>query len=350
MKTAPEPTTRCPFPDCQSNLTNIPCRIIAHSRLKTRNSCKRRRLCKVCGRTFTHTSGTVYHRMRRPKADFDRAAQMQAEGVPKASIARVLKASPSTVGRWLERAGKHAQAFHEEHSRIEDPVEFQLDEHRCKGVGAARHAWAYSGIEVWSRMWVGLHVANRTLRATFLFVRQIAGAVGDRWVPVLVTSDGFKYYEPVLTRVFGRTNLVYVQVKNRYAARGIVRTTARQILGTPLALEFAQERSEDSKRFNTSYIERLNLRKRACCSLLRRRNAAPARKPEKIQQALEIVRVFYNFVQRHSSLKFGGVKRTPAMQAGIFARPLTIREIFSWVAPPEEAMRRGQRRKLAQLA
>jgi len=64
---------------------------------------------------------------------------------------------------------------------------------------------------------------------------------------------------------------------------------------------------------------------------------------------LEIVRAFYNFVQRHSSLKFGGVKRTPAMQAGIFERPLTIREIFSWVAPPQEARWRGQRRMLALL-
>jgi len=239
MKTSQETTTRCPFTDCQSNLANIPGRIIAHSRIKTRNGWKRRRLCKVCGKTFTQSTGTVYHRLRRPKADFDRAAQMQSEGVSKAAIARVICASPSTVGRWLERAGKHAQAFHEEHSRIEDPVEFQLDELRCKGVGSARHAWAYIGIEVWSRMWVGLHVANRTLRATYLFVKQIAGAIGDRWIPVLVTSDGFKYYEPVMTRVFGRTNLVYVQVKNRYAARGIARTTSRQILGTPRALEYA---------------------------------------------------------------------------------------------------------------
>ncbi len=47
-----------------------------------------------------------------------------------------------------------------------------------------------------------------------LFVRQVAGVLGDRWVPVLVTSDAFKYYEPVMIRVFGRSNLVYVNVNS----------------------------------------------------------------------------------------------------------------------------------------
>ena len=61
----------------------------------------------------------------------------------------------------------------------------------------------------------------------------------------------------------------------------------------------------------------------------RRRTPAPGRSEERIQEALELVRVFYNFVTIHGSLKFGKEKRTPVMQAGIMDRPLTIREIFS---------------------
>ena len=105
------------------------------------------------------------------------------------------------------------------------------------------------------------------------------------------------------------------------------------VLGTPDQLEDAMARSEDSKKPNTAYIERLNLHKRMSCSMLRRRTPAPGRSAERIQEALELVRVFYNFVTPHGSLKFGKVKRTPAMQAGIFDRPLTIREIFNWVPP-----------------
>ena len=85
-----------------------------------------------------------------------------------------------------------------------------------------------------------------------------------------------------MAQVFGKS-IAYVQVDNRYGARGIVRSESRQVLGSPLALEYAWDRVEDSKRPNTSFIERINLRKRACCSLLRRRNPAPARKPEKVE-------------------------------------------------------------------
>jgi hypothetical protein len=96
-------------------------------------------------------------------------------------------------------------------------------------------------------------------------------------------------------------------------------------------------RNTDSKKPNTSFIERLNLNKRMCCSLLRRRNPAPARSPERIQEALELVRVIYNYVRVHSSLRTRQGKRTPAMVAGITKRPLRIRDILGWVVPGAEA-------------
>ena len=331
---------RCPTPTCPSHLSRLPDLVFSHSRLKTRNGERRRRLCKACGRPSPSPSGRVCPRLRRSKADFDRVTQMQAEGMTKASIARVVGLSPSTVGRWLERGGRHAAAFNQVHVRVEDPVEFQLDELHCKGVAAAARTWAYSGLEVSSRLWSMLQVGNRTLRTTVLFTRQLARIVGVRSTSPLVGSDGFKYYRPAMRRIYEHTTLVYQQVDNVYARGRVVRTSSRLVLGTKGALEEARSRSEDSKRPNTSYIERLNLRKRMNCSFLRRRNAAPARRPEKIEQALELMRVFYNFVQRHSSLRFGTEKRTPAMQAGIFSRPLTIREIFSWVPPPPPAGRR----------
>ena len=58
------------------------------------------------------------------------------------------------------------------------------------------------------------------------------------------------------------------------------------------------------------------------------------KKPQKLTDAIALLRTFYNFIRPHSSLKFGPVKRTPAMQAEIFPRALTFREIFSWVPPP----------------
>ena len=330
---SPQLKTNCPNPGCPDRAQDAPFAVTKHSFLKTKSGTRRRYSCASCRKTFAATTGTVYERMRKSKSDFDKATHMQSEGMTKAAIARVLKVSPSTVTRWLAKAGKHAEEFHQENVRLPEAVEVQLDELRCKGTGEAKNAWAYSGVEVWSRFWATLTVGNRTLRNTLLFARQLRIALIGESKDFLVTSDSFKYYEPVMRRVFGKTPLVYVQVKNHYWRKGIRKSEKTLVLGTPDQLEDAMARSEDSKKPNTAYIERLNLHKRMSCSMLRRRTPAPGRSAERIQEALELVRVFYNFVTPHGSLKFGKVKRTPAMQAGIFDRPLTIREIFNWVPP-----------------
>ena len=43
---------------------------------------------------------------------------------------------------------------------------------------------------------------------------------------------------------------------------------------------------------------------------------------------LEVLRCYYNFVRPHGALKFGRETRTPAMQAGLATRQLTLRDIF----------------------
>lgn len=51
--------------------------------------------------------------------------------------------------------------------------------------------------------------------------------------------------------------------------------------------------------------------------------------------AVDVLRCYYNFIKPHAALRFGDVTRTPAMQAEIFRRALTFREIFNWVPPPK---------------
>ena len=86
--------------------------------------------------------------------------------------------------------------------------------------------------------------------------------------------------------------------------------------------------SEDSERLNTSFIERLNLTIRSCCSYLRRRTIAHARVVARLAGQLDLLRCHYNFIRPHRSLRFGKVTRTPAMQAGLAPRALSWREIF----------------------
>ena len=45
-------------------------------------------------------------------------------------------------------------------------------------------------------------------------------------------------------------------------------------------------------------------------------------------RTFELLRCYYNFVRPHGALKFGRETRTPAMQAGLATRRLTLRDIF----------------------
>ncbi len=45
-----------------------------------------------------------------------------------------------------------------------------------------------------------------------------------------------------------------------------------------------------------------------------------------------VLRCYYNFVRPHMALRFGPEVRTPAMQAGLIAKRLTFRDVFTAVA------------------
>ena len=72
----------------------------------------------------------------------------------------------------------------------------------------------------------------------------------------------------------------------------------------------------------------MNLTIRQSSAYLTRRTLSHARSKEKLEEHLEILRCHYNFVRPDGALKFGREIRTPATQAGLVNRRLTLREIF----------------------
>ncbi len=277
MPSIPSGPLECSRDDCPSHRGEIAARVIDHASHRTKHGIRKRRRCMVCGATFSSLTGTAYAGLRRRKSDVDRVVQMHSEGMTKAAIARVVRVSPGTVARWIERAAAHARSFHDARTQIEEAVEVQLDELSCGGVGDAKAAWAFSGIEVSTRLWAGLLVAKRTLRATKQFVREVKYTIGTVTEWTLFTSDCFKYYRPAMSAAFQDDAAVYVQVKNRYRGGKIVRSTWTRTMGSELAHDDALAPNSDSHKPNTAFIERLNLTKRMCSSLLRRHKPSPAR-------------------------------------------------------------------------
>lgn len=320
------PSRACPHAACRSH-TRPEARIVGHASYRALSTRRRRWRCKECARTFAATTGTVYWRLRCSKDEFDQVARLAAEGMPKAAIARALGRSRSTIDRWLAKAAQSATRFSEHVLRSVDPVEVQMDELKTH-VGRRDHEqFVFTCLEVWSRLWLATHVGRRTLRSTILFARRIRRTLRLFGPRPLFVSDKFKYYEQALRRVFG-IYVVYVRIWKQISGNRVVGGKPELVFGSPLMLAEAMARSEDSKKLNTAYVERLNLHVRRSVSCLQRKTNAHARSSARLEELVELARCYYNFVRPHSSLRFGGKLRTPAQQAGIVARRLSFREVF----------------------
>ncbi len=297
--------------------------------MRSQTGSRRRYLCRACHRTFCSRRGSAYYRLHVPRRTFDQFAVLLSEGLSCAALARILGVAPSTISRWLRRASAHARAFADEHDRIREPVEMQFDEISARPATQSKCPWVFNGLEVASRYWAASVVGVRNRKTTRDFVLQARQACYEVPNPLLITSDPFPYYERELKRGFGPA-CTYVQVKTHYWQNKVRRATAHVIIGTEERVRQLIDRSEDSTRPNTAFVERLNLHLRRSCSYLHRRTSGRIRNPERLAAAVEIIRCGYNFVRPHARLRWGREDRTPAMQAGIFDRVLSWRSVFEW--------------------
>ncbi len=143
----------------------------------------------------------------------------------------------------------------------------------------------------------------------------------------LITTDGFEYYARVMREIYGSA-CVYGQVIKKWRKNGVSKVDRSVVIGSRRQLEEALEKSEDSEKLNTSFIERQNLTVRHGSAYLSRRSLCHAKSGERLVEHLELQRCYQNFVRPHGSLRFGKITKTPAMQAGLATRSLTFREIF----------------------
>ena len=158
-------------------------------------------------------------------------------------------------------------------------------------------------------------------------LRDVSNRMDWERLPLIVT-DGFDFYEKVVRRVFGPACLYGQVLKTRRNDR-IVKVERRALVGAAWRFDEALNNSEDSSTLNTSFIERFNLTIRQGSAYLRRRSPCHARAKETLEDHLELLRCYYNFVRPHRALKFGRETRTPAMQAGLVSKRLTWSDIFT---------------------
>src|SRR5215470_1312113 len=312
---------RCPNRDCRSSGQTVSGNVIRFGFYQTRWGKRRRYRCQTCEKTFCSNTGTPYYRLQHRRATFDQVAALSVEGLNKSAIARVERIGWNTVDRWLERASDCGRRFNDQETTGFRATEFQADEIRTITQGKQQPIWIFAAIEVWSRLWSSTVVGRRSYQNTLALFRDVADRAEIKDIP-LIATDGFEFYERVIGQVFGPA-CIYSQVIKTRRNNRIVKVERRVAIGARLRLEERLQESEDSSKLNTSFIERLNLTIRQGSAYLCRRTICHARRKERLEGHLELLRCYYNFVTSHRALKFGREVRTPAMQAGFTTRRLT---------------------------
>ena len=157
---------------------------------------------------------------------------------------------------------------------------------------------------------------------------------------VQLTTDGHKAYLIAVDRAFDNdidfAQLVKMYGKNegindqekKYSPAECTGTKKTRMTGDP-----------NPKFVSTSYVERQNLSMRMHMRRFRKLTNAFSKKIENQGYAISLYFVYYSFCKIHSSLSV-----TPAMQAGLMKKPMTLEDIANLVPEPV-AQKRGNYKK-----
>ncbi len=316
---------------------------------------QRRYRCHLCEQSFSERTGTPFYRCRVVPELITLVLTLLAYGCPVRAIVQAFGFQTRTVRRWLAAGGEHCRQVHEQRVLPHELEQVQADELRVKLQGQV--VWLGMAIAVPTRLWLGAvvsaHRDQRLLNRLAAVVRQWAVPA-----PLLVAVDGLAGYvtafrralrEPAPTGKPGRpkllawSGLVIGQVVKQYQRRRVVGVTQRLAAGSPAELTQLLQDTQGGGVLNTAFIERLNATFRARLSLLVRRTRQLGRHPARLEAAVYLIGVVYNFCSEHTSVPLGGKPTTPAILVGLTDHCWTVAELL-WDRVPPPPWRPPKRR------
>ena len=352
-------TVWCPNLDCPARGQPGQGNIGVHSQKE------RRYRCRVCDKTFGARTGTIFHRRRTDEALIIVVITLVSWGCPLVALEQAFGLQPQTIRDWLEAAGLHAEAVHQEQVvQPRDLGQVQADEVRIKTQCGI--VWLAMAMMVPTRLWLGGVISTRRDQALITRLAQLVAACA-LVAPLLVVVDGFSSYVQALRRAF-RTrehsggqgaprkvpwpDLCIGQVVKQYARQRVVGVTRRLIHGSSGLAARLLAQTPGCRVLNTAYMEPLNGTFRARLAPLARRTHHLVHRKELLHAGMYLVGTLYNFCTVHASLTLAnGQARTPAMAAGITDHCWTVAEVLWHRVPPprwQPPKRRGRRSKVLQ--
>jgi IS1 family transposase len=276
---------------------------------------------------------------------------MLVEGSSMRSIERVAGVSINTVTKLLMDAGQAAELFHDRTVRGLQTEQLQCDEiwSFCysKRVNAekiknkdipAGDIWTFTALDKHSKLIVSWLAGERNMETAeqFLF---------DAWTriesEVQITTDAWRGYENAVGRIFGPRGNSYAQQQKEYSNNldsGPARKySPGKCISSQKEVIFGKP---DMREVSTSHVERQNLTMRMSMRRFTRLTNAFSKKVDNHCFALALYFYHYNFCRIHKSLRI-----TPAMQAGVCDRVMSMEDLCAMIDEANPPKRRGGYKK-----
>jgi IS1 family transposase len=263
-----------------------------------------------------------------PLAKRAQIINLLVEGSSLRAASRIADVSINTVTKLLVEVGKACQDFHYSTVMHLQSKLVQCDEiwsfvyAKEKNVpeemkGQVGDVWTWTALDSDSKLIISWLVGDRSANTAEIFMKDVASRLANR---VQITTDGHHAYLTAVDKAF-ETPVDFAQLikiygeptgnDKRYSPAECTGTKKNVIMGRP-----------DMKRVSTSHVERQNLTMRMHMRRFTRLTNAFSKKVENHCHAIALHFVFYNFVKVHKTLRV-----TPAMEAGLAKRPMSIEDI-----------------------
>lgn len=273
--------------------------------------------------------------------------RLLVEGNSIRAIARITGASKNTITKLLVDIGTACQQFHNGHVVNVKSERVQCDEiwsfvgckERAKENGADGEGdvWTWVGLDADTKLVVSWLVGDRDADAANTFMLDVADRLANR---VQLTTDGHKPYLRAVENAFEYDIDYAMLVKIYGGADGVTDNERRYSPATCTGSKKTRVMGDPNPKFvSTSYVERQNLTMRMYMRRFTRLTNAFSKKIENHCHAISLHFVYYNFCKIHTSLSV-----TPAMQAGLMKKPMTIEDIVNLMVI-EAPKKRGQYKK-----
>lgn len=270
------------------------------------------------------------------------------EGMSIRSTTRLCDVSKNTVTKLLVEVGKACEKFHNETVQGIKARRVQCDEiwsfvySKEKNIpeGMEQYAgdvWTWTAIDADSKLIVSWFVGDRGAESANYFMHDVASRLTNK---IQLTTDAHYAYLDAVDNAF-HLDIDYAQLikiygksegnttnEKKYSPAECNGTKRKTISGEP-----------NEKFISTSYVERQNLTMRMHMRRFTRLTNAFSKKIDNHCCAIALHFVYYNFAKIHKSLRI-----TPAMQAGLIKKPMTLEDIVNLV-PVEAPKKRGSYNK-----